>query len=168
MTGVDVGYGQVAERVRTDPRVEVRERTNVRDLAPDDLTAPPALIVCDVSFISLASVLPTLHGLGRGAAELVALVKPQFEAARDEVGEGGVVRDPAVWRRVLVEVVAAGAAVGWACRGVVASPLTGPAGNVEFLVHLVPTDTPGHPDDVGVAIDTAVAQGRTRAEQEGT
>jgi 23S rRNA (cytidine1920-2'-O)/16S rRNA (cytidine1409-2'-O)-methyltransferase len=171
VTGVDVGYGQVAERVRTDPRVDVRERTNVRELAPDDLDRPPALVVCDVSFISLASVLPVLHALGRGTAALVALVKPQFEAARDEVGEGGVVRDPEVWRRVLEQVVDAGARLGWACAGVTASPLLGPAGNVEFLVHLVPVGAgepaPGATEaPVAAMLDAAVTEGTARRQED--
>lgn len=135
VVGVDVGYGQVAERVRTDERVEVRERTNIRDVTPADLGAPVELVVCDVSFIALRTVLPTLLALVVPDGDLVALVKPQFEAPRDEVGDGGVVRDPAVWERVLREVADRAAELGWPVVDVTASPLPGPAGNVEFLVH---------------------------------
>lgn len=133
--GVDVGYGQVAERLRTDPRVDVRERMNIRDVTVDQLGGPVALVVCDVSFIALRTVLPILVELARPGGDLVALVKPQFEAGRDDVGGGGVVRDPAVWSRVLDEVAATAAELGWPVVDVTASPLPGPAGNVEFLVH---------------------------------
>lgn len=136
VVGVDVGYGQVAERVRTDDRVDVRERTNIRDVTADDLDAPVEVVVCDVSFIALRTVLPVLVDLTTDRADVVALVKPQFEAERDEVGEGGVVRRPAVWERVLREVATSAAELGWLVVDVTASPLPGPAGNVEFLVHL--------------------------------
>ena len=135
VVGVDVGYGQVAERLRTDDRVDVRERTNIRDVTRAQLDAPVDLVVCDVSFIALQVVLPVLLEVATGDADLVALVKPQFEAGRDDVGRGGVVRDPFVWERVLREVVAASAELGWRVVDVTASPLPGPAGNVEFLVH---------------------------------
>lgn len=135
VVGVDVGYGQVAERVRTDARVDVRERTNVRDLGPGDLEAPVDLVVCDVSFIALRTVLPVLTALADPAADLIALVKPQFEAGRDDVGSGGVVRSPVVWEEVLRTVAAEAAGLGWPVVDVTASPLPGPAGNVEFLVH---------------------------------
>jgi 23S rRNA (cytidine1920-2'-O)/16S rRNA (cytidine1409-2'-O)-methyltransferase len=142
----DVGYGQVHERVRTDPRVEVHERTNVRDLTPADVTPPaPDLLVADLSFISLAGVLPALRGVLADDAEAVVLVKPQFEADRGEVGKGGVVRDPAVWGRALERVAAAAAGVGWRVSGATASALLGPAGNVEFLLHL--TDASGRGDE---------------------
>lgn len=141
VVGVDVGYGQVAERVRTDDRVDVRERTNIRDVTRAHLDAPVELVVCDVSFIALRTVLPVLVGLATPGADLVALVKPQFEAARDEVGDGGVVRSAAVWERVLREVAASAAELGWPIVDVTASPLPGPAGNVEFLVHARRVDT---------------------------
>ena len=136
VVGVDVGYGQVAERVRTDDRVEVRERSNIREVTVGDLASPVDVVVCDVSFIALRTVLPVLVALATPDADVVALVKPQFEAARDEVGAGGVVRDPTVWARVLREVAEVAATVGWAVVDVTASPLPGPAGNVEFLVHV--------------------------------
>jgi 23S rRNA (cytidine1920-2'-O)/16S rRNA (cytidine1409-2'-O)-methyltransferase len=159
----DVGYGQVHERLRTDPRVTVHERTNVRDLMPDDIPPPPPdLLVADLSFISLVNVLPTLRPLVADDAEAVLLVKPQFEARREDVGKGGVVRDPQVWARCLEDVAAAASRVGWSCKDAVASPLLGPAGNVEFLVHLVPgasqqaTDARSHIDA------RAVDEGRRR------
>lgn len=168
VVGYDVGYGQVHERLRTDPRVTVRERTNIRDVTPDDVPPPiPDLVVCDVSFIALRLVLPTLRALvDRESGEAVALVKPQFEAARGEVGRGGVVRDPAVWRRVLVEVLTEAVALGWTRVDATASPLLGPAGNVEFLVHLapnapsVPMTEIGDPAEVAAIADAAVAEGQ--------
>lgn len=133
----DVGYGQVHERIRRDPRVVVHERTNVRDLVPADLPAPlPDLLVADLSFISLAGVLPVLRPLLAPPAEGVVLVKPQFEAQRDQVGKGGVVRDPDVWRGSLLRVAESAGSLGWRRLDVTTSPLLGPAGNVEFLMHL--------------------------------
>jgi len=153
---VDVGYGQLDWRLRTDPRVVVRERTNVRHLAPGDLPPPPPdLVVADLSFISLRLVLPALRAVADPAADHVLLVKPQFEAGPDRVGKGGVVRDPAVWRDALDGVAGAGRDLGLALAGACASPLPGPAGNVEFFVHLAE----GRPDAGGAALDTAVAGG---------
>ena len=158
VVAVDVGYGQVHERIRKDDRVDVRERTNVRELTPDDLPRPPStLVVADLSFISLASVLGVLRGLAAEDAEAVVLVKPQFEAGRDQVGKGGVVRDPAVWRRALEQVADAGARVGWPASDATASPLLGPAGNVEFLLHLQAGDQPA--PDLDDRFDAAVAEG---------
>lgn len=135
----DVGYGQVHDKLRRDDAVEVHERTNVRDLTPADVPPPaPDLLVADLSFIALRTVLGTLRSLIAPSGEAVALVKPQFEARRGEVGKGGVVRDPAVWARVLGEVARAAVEVGWVGFDATASPLLGPAGNVEFLVHLRP------------------------------
>jgi 23S rRNA (cytidine1920-2'-O)/16S rRNA (cytidine1409-2'-O)-methyltransferase len=135
VVAVDVGYGQLHERLRHDPRVTVLERTNVRAL---ELAEPVDVVVGDLSFISLATVAPAL--LGENAtegADVVLLVKPQFEAGRAEVSKGrGVIRDPAVWRRVLGEAVAALTGHGAAMMGVMVSPLRGADGNVEFLVHL--------------------------------
>ena len=135
--GYDVGYGQVHERLRTDDRVTINERTNIRDVDPGDIPPPlPDLLVCDVSFIALKIVLPHLARLAAPDAEMVVLVKPQFEATREEVGKGGVVRDPRVWHRVIAEVAEAAAEVGWPGFDVTPSPLQGPAGNIEFLAHL--------------------------------
>lgn len=136
VVAIDVGYGQLHERLRADPRVEVRDRTNVRSVAPGDLGAAADLLVADLSFISLRTVLSGALALGHPGADLVALVKPQFEADRDEAARGkGVITDPAVWRRVLEEVAAALDGLGAAIMGAMASPLTGADGNVEFLLH---------------------------------
>jgi 23S rRNA (cytidine1920-2'-O)/16S rRNA (cytidine1409-2'-O)-methyltransferase len=131
---VDVGYGQLDSRLRADPRVIVRERTNARHLSAADVPEPVDLVVCDASFIGLRVVLPAALRLARPGAALVALIKPQFEAGRREVGKGGVVRDPQVHERVCAEIRAWLEGEGWTVSGVVASPLKGPAGNREFLI----------------------------------
>jgi 23S rRNA (cytidine1920-2'-O)/16S rRNA (cytidine1409-2'-O)-methyltransferase len=161
VVAVDVGHGQLHERLRADPRVESVERTNVRGLAPGDVGPPFDLVVADLSFISLRTVLAPLLGLAAPGAHLVLLVKPQFEAGRDEASRGrGVIRDPEVWRRVLDEVVIALRATGAAIMGAMVSPLTGADGNVEFLVH-ARAATPSGADDIGthtkVAVDEALA-----------
>jgi 23S rRNA (cytidine1920-2'-O)/16S rRNA (cytidine1409-2'-O)-methyltransferase len=136
VVAVDVGYGQLHERLRADPRVEVHERTNVRDLAPGDLGPLADVLVADLSFISLRTVLPAALALAAPGADVVLLVKPQFEAGRQEAARGkGVITDPAIWRRVLGEVAAALDGLGAAIMGAMASPLTGADGNVEFLLH---------------------------------
>ena len=137
VVAVDVGYGQLAWSLRNDPRVVVMERTNVRELRPEQLPFTPNLVVAELSFISLAVALPGLASLGADGAEYVLLVKPQFEAGRRDVGKGGVVRDPEVWRRVLGEVLSSCRGAGLGARGVMASPLLGPAGNAEFFVYAV-------------------------------
>ncbi len=134
---VDVGYGQLAWKLRQDPRVVVMERMNARYLTPDQFAEPPSYFVVDCSFISLQLVLPPLAPLLTREAEGIVLIKPQFEAGREFVGKGGVVRDDTVRQRVVDEVVAAAAEVGFESRGVIPSPLLGPAGNREFLAHLV-------------------------------
>ncbi len=135
---VDVGYGQLHHRLRTDARVDVQERTNIRHVTPADLGGPAAIVVADLSFISLRTVAPALLALAEPGGDLVLLVKPQFEAGRAEAGKGrGVVRDPTVWRRVLDEVVAAYQGLGASIMGCMVSPLRGADGNVEFLLHLV-------------------------------
>lgn len=161
VVAVDVGHGQLHERLRADPRVESVERTNVRGLAPGDVGPPFDLVVADLSFISLRTVLAPLLGLAAPGAHLVLLVKPQFEAGRDEASRGrGVIRDPEVWRRVLDEVVIALRVTGAAIMGAMVSPLTGADGNVEFLVH-ARAATPSGADDIGthteVAVDEALA-----------
>jgi 23S rRNA (cytidine1920-2'-O)/16S rRNA (cytidine1409-2'-O)-methyltransferase len=132
---VDVGRGQLAWSLRDDPRVTVRERTNVRHLQPDDLGGPVDLTVADLSFISLVTVAPALARCTRPDGDLVLLVKPQFEAGRARIGKGGVVRDPAVHRAVLREVRDGLRRAGLHVVDVMASPLRGADGNVEFLVH---------------------------------
>ncbi len=165
----DVGYGQVHETIRTHPRVSVHERTNVRDLTPEQIPGPlPTLLVADLSFISLVSVMPVLRPLLAPAGEAVLLVKPQFEAQRGQVGKGGVVRDPEVWRSCLQRVADAAPPLGWRVAGVSASSLIGPAGNVEFLVHLVDRDPTPEPAEQSGAegpsalIGTALAEGLAR------
>lgn len=136
VVAVDVGYGQLHERLRADPRVDVRERTNARSLTPDALGAAADLLVADLSFISLRAVVPAMIAVTGPAADLVLLVKPQFEAGRPEAARGrGVITDASIWRRVLREVAAALDDLGTAIMGAMASPLTGADGNVEFLLH---------------------------------
>jgi 23S rRNA (cytidine1920-2'-O)/16S rRNA (cytidine1409-2'-O)-methyltransferase len=136
VTAVDVGHGQLDWRLRRDPRVVVRERLNARYLAAADLPGPIDLAVIDVAFISLRQILPAVAAVVRPGGDVVALVKPQFEAARAEVRKG-LVADPAVHARVLDEVRAAAAAVGLTPLAAVPSPVTGAArGNIEFLLHL--------------------------------
>ena len=136
VVAIDVGYGQLHERLRQDPRVEAYERTNVRHLHPGDVGLAADLLVADLSFISLRTVLPAVLALAVAGADVVALVKPQFEAGRAEAASGkGVITDPTVWRRVLQEVAAALDGLGAAMMGAMASPLTGADGNVEFLLH---------------------------------
>ena len=131
---VDSGTNQLAWKLRQDPRVVVLEQTNARHLTADQIPEPVDLVVCDASFISLAKVLERPLDFARAGARLVALIKPQFEAGREEVGKGGVVRDPEVHARVCAEVTRWLASIGWTVAGVTQSPITGPQGNVEFLV----------------------------------
>ena len=156
VTAVDVGYGQLAWTLRNDPRVTVLERLNVRGLRSGHLPEPPDLVVADLSFISLAKVLPALVAAAAERADLVLLVKPQFEAGRADVGSGGVVRDPAVWARVIREVADAARAAGAGPLGVVPSPIRGPAGNVEFLLHARRGEA-GREVDVAEAVRAAEA-----------
>jgi 23S rRNA (cytidine1920-2'-O)/16S rRNA (cytidine1409-2'-O)-methyltransferase len=131
---VDVGHGQLAWKLREDARVVVLERTNARHLSVEMIPDAIDLVVCDASFIALAKVLPAALALARPGARLVALIKPQFEAGRGEVGKGGVVRDAAIHARVCDEVRAWLEGIGWAVEGIATSPITGPEGNVEFLI----------------------------------
>lgn len=131
---VDSGTNQLAWKLRQDDRVIVLEQTNARHLTADQIPEPVDLIVCDASFIALSKVLATPIGFARAGARLVALVKPQFEAGREEVGKGGVVRDPAVHARVCDEAASWATRAGWTVEGIVQSPITGPEGNVEFLL----------------------------------
>ncbi len=136
VVALDVGRGQLDWKLRSDPRVVVIEGVNARLLAPEDVSGPFGVVTVDVSFISLRLVLPALLGVLAADGDLVALVKPQFEAGRGQVGKGGVVRDPEVRERAIVRVIEAAAAMGLACLGRIPSPIAGPAGNVEELVHL--------------------------------
>jgi 23S rRNA (cytidine1920-2'-O)/16S rRNA (cytidine1409-2'-O)-methyltransferase len=134
---VDVGTNQLAWKLRQDPRVIVLEQTNARFLTSDQVPESVDIVVCDASFIGLAKVLEAPLKLARPGAKLVALVKPQFEAGREEVGKGGVVRDPAVHERVCAEARAWVESQGWSVLGIAPSPITGPEGNVEFLLGAV-------------------------------
>ncbi|MEO0946681.1 MAG: TlyA family RNA methyltransferase [Cyanobacteria bacterium J06641_5] len=139
--GIDVGYGQVAWKLRQDPRVVLRERTNIRHLKPEELYGTdsatiPTLGCADVSFISLVKVLGSLWQLLGPPREVVLLVKPQFEVGRDRVGKKGVVRDPGDRAWAIAAVLQAAQGCGWSYRGLTWSPLTGPAGNVEYLLWL--------------------------------
>lgn len=136
--GVDVGYGQVAWSLRQDPRVILRERTNIRHLKPEELYSAdqpiPDLGVVDVSFISLTKILPALWELLQPPREVILLVKPQFEVGRDRIGKKGVVRDVKDQTGAIVQVLEAARLLGWQYQGLTWSPLLGPAGNIEFLL----------------------------------
>lgn len=136
---IDVGTNQLAWKLRQDPRVIVHEQTNARNLDTAIVPEPVDIVVCDASFISLAKVLQAPLALARPGANLIALIKPQFEAGRAEVGKGGVVRDPEVHARVCADAVSWVTSQGWKAFGVTESPITGPEGNVEFLLGAVKT-----------------------------
>lgn len=157
---VDVGYGQMAWGLRTDPRVTVMERTNARDLRPEDLPFRPDLIVADLSFISLSKVIPALAKVAAPGAHLILLVKPQFEAGPKDVGRGGVVGDPDVRRRAVEKVAQACRTAGLGPQAVSVSPLLGPAGNVEVFLWARQGD-PGRELDV----DGAMAHAPDRRER---
>lgn len=152
---VDVGYGQLAWSLRTDERVTVHDRTNVRELQVEQLAAPVDVVVADLSFISLTVVLPALVGVCVADGDLVVMVKPQFEVGRESLGKGGVVRDPALRAGTVRHVAAAAAALGLGVRAVTASPLPGPAGNVEYFVWL----QTGAPPLDDARLDDAVREG---------
>ena len=134
---IDVGYGQLAWKIRSDPRVVTMERTNIRYVTPEQLGEPLDLSVIDVSFISLKLVLPTIKTLLRPeAGQVLCLIKPQFEAGKEKVGKKGVVRDPAVHREVLETFVATARDLGFTILNLTFSPVKGPEGNIEFLAHL--------------------------------
>ena len=133
---IDVGYGQLAWKIRQDPRVVCMERTNIRYVQPEDLGEPLDLSVVDVSFISLKIVLPAIARLLKPTGQVLCLIKPQFEAGREKVGKKGVVRDPAVHQEVLEHFVALADELGFTIRNLTFSPVKGPEGNIEFLGHL--------------------------------
>ena len=133
---IDVGYGQLAWSIRTDPRVVCMERTNIRYVTPEQLGEPLDFSVVDVSFISLRLVLPAIKALLKPTGQLVCLIKPQFEAGKDKVGKKGVVRDPVVHCEVLEHFLALAAELGLTVRNLTFSPVKGPEGNIEFLGHL--------------------------------
>lgn len=157
VVALDVGHGQLHARLRSDPRVVVLERTNVRHATAEQVGGTVSLLVADLSFISLVTVLDALLGLVEPGGDLVLLVKPQFEAGRAEVSRGrGVVRDPAVWRSVLDRVRDALVERGAAMMGAMVSPLTGADGNVEFLIHVVAGGA-GRDGTPSVDLDAVVA-----------
>jgi 23S rRNA (cytidine1920-2'-O)/16S rRNA (cytidine1409-2'-O)-methyltransferase len=153
VVAVDVGYGQLAWALRTDERVTVLDRVNVRWLRPDQVAPAPGLVTADLSFISLGLVLPALIACARPDADFLLLVKPQFEVGRDRVGAGGVVGDPELRRDAVAAVAAAAAARGLGVAGVVASPLPGPSGNVEYFLWLRRDAPPLRDDELRRAIE---------------
>jgi 23S rRNA (cytidine1920-2'-O)/16S rRNA (cytidine1409-2'-O)-methyltransferase len=154
VVAVDVGYGQLDWRLRDDPRVTVLERKNVRDLQPEELPYLADLVTADLSFISLGLAIGPLRRCSSSDADFVFLVKPQFEAGREDVGRGGVVRDPDVWRGVLERVEGYCRGEGLSPKTVMPSPLLGPAGNVEFLLHA----RAGPSSGMGPSREAAVAE----------
>ncbi|MDA3630832.1 TlyA family RNA methyltransferase [Saccharopolyspora oryzae] len=158
VVAADVGYGQLVWKLQTDERVHIHDRTNVRSLTPELIGGPVDLVVADLSFISLKLVLPALAACATAEADLVPMVKPQFEVGKQRLGSGGVVRDPELRAEAVLEVVQVAAENGLGLRGVVASPLPGPSGNVEYFLWL----RPGEKTDVEAAealIAEAVRQG---------
>jgi 23S rRNA (cytidine1920-2'-O)/16S rRNA (cytidine1409-2'-O)-methyltransferase len=159
VVAVDVGYGELAWSLRTDERVRVLERTNVRTLGPGQIGGAVDLVVADLSFISLRLVLPALTACALPGADLLPMVKPQFEVGRERLGAGGVVRDPEHRVQAVLDVGRAAAELGWGTAGVVASPLPGPAGNVEFFLWLR-RDAPAQADaKLEAAVRRAVEAG---------
>lgn len=155
---IDVGYGQLAWKLRTDPRVVPLERTNIRYLEHLPGNELADLAVIDTSFISLALVLPATLRLLKPAAQIVALIKPQFEAGKEQVGKGGVVRDPRIHRRVIEETAGLAGQLGLGVAGLTVSPAPGPAGNVEFLIWL--QRPPGPPIDLSAALTEVLQAAR--------
>ncbi|MBP3217110.1 MAG: TlyA family RNA methyltransferase [Lachnospiraceae bacterium] len=139
---VDVGYGQLDWKLRQDERVTCMEKTNFRYLTPEQIGAEPDFASCDVSFISLSKILPAAHAILAADAEMVCLIKPQFEAGRDKVGRKGVVRDPAVHEEVIREAVKTAVSDGFSVLALDFSPIRGPEGNIEYLMYMKKTDSP--------------------------
>ena len=151
---IDVGYGQLDWKIRSDPRVVVMERTNIRYVTPEDLGEPLDLSVIDVSFISLKIVLPAIKQLLKADGQVLCLIKPQFEAGREKVGKKGVVRDPEIHKEVLDTFVELADSLGFTILGLTFSPVKGPEGNIEFLGHLTLADREGiRPDTAQVVAD---------------
>ncbi len=152
VVAVDVGYGQLVWELRNDERVDVRDRTNVRSLTPEDIGGAVDLVVSDLSFISLRLVMPALTACCRGDGDLVLMVKPQFEVGREQLGKNGVVRDPALHTQAVVDVCHAAWTEGWGTRALAPSPLPGPAGNVEYFCWLRSDADPVDPADAAAAV----------------
>ncbi|KAA0016188.1 TlyA family RNA methyltransferase [Antrihabitans cavernicola] len=160
VVAVDVGYGQLVWKLQSDDRVYVHDRTNVRTLDVDTIGGPVDLVVADLSFISLALVLPALAGCVVPGGDLVPMVKPQFEVGKDRVGAGGVVRDSALRAEVVLDVSRAAAQLGLRTVGAVASPLPGPSGNVEYFLWLrAESGTGAETEDASNLIERAVQEG---------
>lgn len=151
---VDVGYGQLVWALQTDERVTVLDRTNVRTLTVADIGEPVDLVVGDLSFISLRLVLPALLSVVRDDGDLLLMVKPQFEVGKDRLGKGGVVRDAGLRADAVRGVAARAAELGWGVRGVVASPLPGPSGNVEYFLWIRRTASPLDETMLATAVDS--------------
>ncbi|EIV96448.1 TlyA family RNA methyltransferase [Frankia sp. QA3] len=160
VVAVDVGYGQLLWRLRSDPRVRVLDRVNARALTPAEVGEPVELVVGDLSFIPLRLVLPALRGCAAPDADFVLLVKPQFEVGRERLGAGGVVRDPALHAEAVRDVAAAAGGLGLGVRGVTASPLPGPAGNVEYLLWLAAGAPPLDDAELDRAVEAGPAGSR--------
>jgi 23S rRNA (cytidine1920-2'-O)/16S rRNA (cytidine1409-2'-O)-methyltransferase len=157
VVAVDVGYGQLAWALRNDPRVAVHDRTNVRNLTPEQIGGPVELTVADLSFISLRLVLAALAACTAPDGDLVPMVKPQFEVGKGRVGEGGVVRDQQLRADAVLDVVRYAAEIGLGLAGVVPSPLPGPSGNVEFFLWLRRDAAPADPERVRTIVAGATA-----------
>ncbi len=152
---IDVGYGQLDWKIRSDPRVVVMERTNIRYVTPEQLGEPLDLSVIDVSFISLKIVLPAIKALLKPAGQVVCLIKPQFEAGKEKVGKKGVVRDPATHQQVLEQFVTLAHSLCFRILGLTFSPVKGPEGNIEFLAHLTLEDVPENCPDAAEVVAQA-------------
>ena len=152
---IDVGYGQLDWKIRSDPRVVVMERTNVRYVTPEQLGEPLDLSVVDVSFISLRIVLPVIKTFLKDKGQVLCLIKPQFEAGKEKVGKKGVVRDPAVHKEVLDDFVALTKELDMVILGLTFSPVKGPEGNIEFLGHLTRENVPGIEPDTALVVNQA-------------
>lgn len=158
VVAADVGYGQLAWSLRNDPRVTVMERTNVRELTSDAIGGPVDVIVADLSFISLSTVLPALTSCASPDGDIVPMVKPQFEVGKDRVGAGGVVSDPALRADAVLSVARRAAEMRWYPVAVTASPLPGPSGNVEYFLHLR-KDAGLTGEELDDAVHAAIAEG---------
>ena len=152
---IDVGYGQLDWKIRNDPRVVVMERTNIRNVTPEDLGEPLDLSVVDVSFIGLEIVLPAIRNLLKPTGQVLCLIKPQFEAGKDNVGKKGVVRDPKIHQMVLDNFVSLAHRLDFKILGLTFSPVKGPEGNIEFLGHLTLDDISGIEPDTAEVVAQA-------------
>lgn len=159
VVAVDVGYGQIAWRLREDSRVTVIERTNVRTLEPEVVAPAPQLVVGDLSFISLTLIIPALVRVSSDDAEFLLMVKPQFEVGKENIGAGGVVRDTALHASAVREVAMCARTNGLAIEAVAASPLPGPAGNVEYFLYMKKGAPDTLADGLDLAIERAIAEG---------